>query len=98
MGYRVEYQPIRKIRNAEKRRSMAPALTGLCLLLFVFLVNSMWPRGAEVLRGLVFSGDTAVTAAALEEFAVELGAGEELSSAFVSFCRTVIENAQLDAN
>lgn len=98
MGYRVDYPPIRKIRGAEKRRTAAPALTGLFLILFFFLVNSTWPRGAEVLQGLLFSGDTSVTAAALEEFALELRAGEELPSAFETFCRTVIQNAEPDSD
>ena len=98
MGYRVEYQPVKKVRGAEKRTVWVPALTGLFLLLFLLLVNSTWPRGAEVLQGLIFPGDASVTAAALEELTVELRAGEELASAFETFCRTVIENAEIDTN
>lgn len=96
MGYRVEYQPIKKVRNAEKRKAGLPALVGMCLLLFLILVNSVWPRGSEVLQRLIFPGDAAVTAAALEELATELHAGEELLSAVETFCRKVIQNAQFD--
>ena len=98
MGYRVEYQPLKKVRGVEKRTASVPVLTGLFLLLFLLLVNSTWPRGAEILQGLIFSGDTSVTAAALEELALELRAGEKLPSAFETFCRTVIQNAELDSN
>lgn len=98
MGYRVDYQPIRKVRGAEKRKARVTALTALCLVLFVLLVNSMWPRGAEVLRGMFFPGDAAVTVSALEDLAVELKAGEELTSAFETFCRKVIREAEVDPN
>lgn len=96
MGYRVEYRPVKKVRRVEKRTVRLPALTGLCLLLFVFLVSSFWPRGAEVMRGLVFSGDVAVTAAALEEMAGELRAGAGLSDAVETFCQKIIQGARLD--
>lgn len=95
MGYRVDYQPIKKVRGAEKRKTRVPALIAMCLLLFVFLVNSLWPRGAEVLRGVIFPGDTAVTVSALEDFAVQLKAGEELPSAFKTFCRKMIQEAEI---
>lgn len=96
MGYRVDYQPIKKVRGAEKMRSRVPFFTALCLLLFLLLVNSAWPRGAEVLRGLIFPGDAAVTAAALEDFTVELRSGQPLSGAFESFCRKIIMETEFD--
>lgn len=96
MGYRVDYQPIKKVRGAEKRKSGIPALTALCLLVFLLLVNSCWPRGARVLRSLLLPGDAAVTVAALEDFAVELGAGDSFPGAFENFCRRVIQGAEID--
>lgn len=98
MGYRVDYQPVKKVRGVEKRTARGPALTALFLLTFLLLVNSTWPRGAEVLRGLLFSGDAAVTAAALDDLAAELRSGEELDSALESFCRKVIQEAEFDSN
>ncbi len=94
MGYRIEYQPVRKIRRAEKTRSYVAAMTAACLLLFCILVHLLWPQGAEVLGKLIFSGDSATAVDALAHFVVELEAGEELQSAFETFCRTVIQNGE----
>ena len=96
MGYRVDYQPVNKVRGLEKRTARAPALAALCLVLFCLLVNSIWPRGAEVMRELLIPGNPAVTVAALEDFAEELKAGEALPSALEGFCRKVIREAELD--
>ena len=96
MGYRIDYLPIRKVRNLEKRTSGIPALTALFFLLFVFLVFSFWPRGAALLREILIPGDPDVTVAALETFARELNRGENLSSAFEAFCRQVLAEAQLE--
>lgn len=96
MGYRVDYQPIKKVRGAEKRTVSVSALTGLCFLLFVIIVNSTWPRGADILRGVIFQGNAAVTAAALEDLTAELTAGEELFSAVEAFCHKVIQEAEFD--
>ncbi len=93
MGYRIEYPPIRKLRRQEKRTCSRAALTGICLLLFLLLVNGLWPRGAEVLRELLLPADAAVTAAALEDLAVELKAGEAVSSALTSLCRKLFQGA-----
>lgn len=93
MGYRVDYQPVKKVRGAERRRSRVLALTGLCLIVFLILVNSVWPQGMELLRELLIPGDTAVTVAALEDLASELGAGEALSGALENFCRRILVEA-----
>lgn len=95
MGYRIDYCPVKKIRGAEKRRAGLPALTAACLLVFVLLVNCTWPKGSDVLRSLLFSGDLAVTASALEDFAVELRMGEQLQSALESFCRKVVQESEI---
>lgn len=97
MGYRIEYQPVKKVRNAEKRISRIPALTALFLLLFFLLVSSFWPRGRELMRELIIPGDPDVTVAALEVFAQELHGGEELSSAFESFCRRILTGESYDS-
>lgn len=98
MGYRVDYQPVKKVRGLGKRTARAPALAALFLILFCLLVNSVWPRGAEMLRELLIPGDAAVTVAALEAFTTELEAGETLSGALEGFCRKVIQEAALDPN
>ncbi len=93
MSYRVEYQPV---KQRKKGGSRLIALTALCLLLFLLLVNGFWPRGTQVLREWVLPGDAAVTAAALEELAVELKSGEPISGALESFCRRIMAEAEFD--
>lgn len=96
MGYRIDYQPIKKVRNLEKRTAGVPAMTALFLMLFFMLVFSFWPQGAELLREMLIPGDPDVTVAALETFAQELQCGESLYSAFDTFCRQLLAEAQLD--
>lgn len=96
MGYRVSYQPVRKVRGTEKRVSRVPAMTALFLILFLLLLNSLWPFGAEILRDILIPGDADATVMALETFAYELQAGEGLTSAFENFCRKIMDEAQLD--
>lgn len=93
MGYRVDYQPIKKVRDIQKRTVRLPALTALFLLIFWILVNSVWPSGTTVLRGLLFSGNSTVTAAALNEMVIELRSGEALPSALEAFCGKVIRES-----
>lgn len=50
MAYRINYRPVRKLRGREGQRLRLPALTGLCFLLFLALVHSLWPEGREYLR------------------------------------------------
>ena len=90
MGYRITYEPVKKVRGAEKRHSSAAALAGIFFLLFVRLVNLFWPRGAAALRELALPGDGAVTAAALEDFAEDLGSGLPISEAAEDFCRRIL--------
>lgn len=91
MGYRIEYQPVRKLRGLQKRRCIRPALTGLFFLLFLLAVNLLWPEGQRILRGLLFSGDYAVTAAAMEDFSQNLETGFSLNEALFIFCRQIME-------
>ena len=96
MGYRVDYQPIRKVRGVQKQKRGIPALAAAFFLLFLLLVNSAWPQGRDALQKLLFSGDMEATSAALEILADELKAGEALDSALQTFCRSVIREAEVD--
>lgn len=96
MGYRIDYQPIKMIRNAEKRMAPIPAMTALFLVLFFLLVFAFWPQGAQLLREAFIPGNPDVTVAALETFAQELRFGESLSCAFEAFCRQILSEAKLD--
>lgn len=95
MGYRVEYEPVRKVRNMEKRICRVSALTALFLLLFFFLVFAYWPRGAQLITEAIIPGGTDGLAAALEAFADQLRQGEMLSKAFAAFCQSVTMEAQI---
>ena len=95
MGYRVDYGPRNPGHKGKSSFSRVLVLTAVCLLVFLLLVNSFCPRGAEVLRSFLLPGDAAVTAAALEELSAELQNGEEISSALESFCRKIIQNAHI---
>lgn len=95
MGYRVDYGPVKKVRGLEKRVSRKSALTALCFLIFCLLVGTLWPEGAEMLRRLVFPGDPAVTAAALEEFTVQLQTGADVKESLQQFCLNILEGAKV---
>lgn len=96
MGYRVEYETVRKVRRMEQRTTRLPALTAAAFVLFLVLVGSFWPKGKEVLREILIPGDPAVTVAALEDLAEELKTGTELDDALENFCQTVVREADLD--
>ena len=95
MGYRVDYGPVKQERKGRSSISRVLMLTAVCLLVFLLLVNSFWPRGAQVLRSFLLPGDAAVTAAALEDLSAALRNGEEISSALENFCRKVMDNAHI---
>ena len=97
MGYRVEYGPVKKVRGLEKRVSRISALIGVCLLIFLVLVGCLWPEGKYVLQKLVFLGDPAVTAAALEDLTDNLRSGEDLSDGLSEFCIRILEAAKIDS-
>lgn len=93
MGYRIEYLPGKGSYPPKKRTGRMPVLTVLCFLACLTLFGCCWPHGRAVLRKLLIPGDPAVTAAAMESFALELKNGAGFSSAFLHFCRQVMEGA-----
>lgn len=92
MAYRIEYPTTKKVRGAEKRREPVSSLIALSFMIFLMLVSALWPSGAQTLRELLIPGNTAVTAAALEDLATDLRGGEGVQEALESFCRQVTEN------
>lgn len=96
MGYRIDYQPIKKVRGLEKRSCRRTALTFLSLLLFFLLTWGFWPEGRALLQEALIPGDNAVTVTALENLSNELSAGTELSQALEIFCMDILEGAELD--
>ena len=95
MGYRVEYETVRKVRRMEQKTARLPAMIAAALILFFILVGFFWPEGKEALRNFLIPGDPAVTVAALEGLAEELETGAELGDALENFCRTVLQEDAL---
>lgn len=94
MGYRVDYLPIRKVRRAEKRSAAVPALTAVFFLVFLVSVNLFWAEGADVIKQLL-PGELTAAADALEVFAQELKAGEQLKSALEHLCSVVTNDGEM---
>lgn len=95
MGYRITYQPMKKIRNLEKRRSRRLALTGLFLVLFLIFTHVFWQEGRQFLQSLLIPGDAAVTVSAMEDFTHALSSGIPFSEAFAAFCHSILEGASI---
>lgn len=98
MGYRVDYGPVKKVRGTEKRVCRGASVIGVFLLLVFLLAGSLWPEGKAILRRLIFPGDPAVTAAALENLTEDLRSGEDLTDSMSAFCIQILEGAELDTD
>lgn len=59
MGYRIDYQPVRRLQNIQQRHPRRAALTGILFLLFLLLVSRIWPEGRRAAQELLFSVDFA---------------------------------------
>ena len=59
MGYRVEYDSVKKVRGVQKRTAGRLAMTGVFFLVFLVLVACFWPEGASILRDALLPGDRA---------------------------------------
>lgn len=93
MGYRIVYDPVGKVRGAEKNRTAVAALTSVCLVIFFLVVGNFWPQGKAVLQQFFFSEYVSEAVAALEEFAFDLKCGMPISDALEVFCGKVYPNA-----
>lgn len=96
MGYRIDYQPITKLRRCEKRRSRIAAMTGAFLIFFFLAVHFFWPEGQSVIRSCFLPGDPEVTAQAMEKMIAELKNGSGLQDAAEVFCVEILSGAELD--
>ena len=96
MGYRVEYETVRKVRRMEQKRSGTAALTVMFFVVFLLLTSLLWPEGREVLQEIFLPGDPAVTVAALETLADELQTGAQLGDALENFCQSIAWEAEID--
>ena len=95
MGYRVTYPLKMRLPKQKTNHTRRTLLTFVFLCLFLTIVTVAWPRGKAVLQGMVFSGDLAVTAAALEDMTSDLQAGMPFADALEAFCIHVFTESQL---
>lgn len=89
MSYRINYGSSHKKKGSPAAQIRLPALTALCLLVFLFLVNCFWPEGSAYLNGIFDSSHTSASVMALDRFAEELYQGEPLAEAFSAFWDTI---------
>ena len=91
MSYRIDYSISGNLkRTTAKKKPWTLTLT--LLLVFLFLVNSCWPRGQAVLQQLLWPGDPETTQHALESFVTQLRYGEPLTDAIELFCLEILED------
>lgn len=96
MGYRVVYEPVsKKVPLFREKRFRIPGMAAVCFLLFLLLVNGIWPRGREVLQKILWPGNGETTLLAAEAFVQELRYGEPIGDAVESFCREILQRADL---
>lgn len=97
MGYRVDYVRGKKIRRSGAGARKAVLAAAALLLVVIFSLTGFRSQGARILAELTIPGNAAVTAAALEDLAWNLHAGEDVSWALEEFCRAVIYAAEPDS-
>lgn len=92
MSYRVDYNPEMKNRypSVSKIRKKLPIKPLLWSVVAVTAVYGIISSG--VLRWFI-PGDPAVTTAAFSGMVEEIGAGEPVREAFLTFCKEIIINA-----
>lgn len=93
MSYRVDYNPEMKNRypstfQIKKKLPMKPILISVAAMA---VCGGILFSG--VLRFLI-PGDAAVTTAAFSGMVDDIGAGESVRQAFLTFCREIIINAK----
>lgn len=84
MGYRIQYGPVRRIRQVEKRRSGVIALTGIFFLVFLIIVNLFWPQGIDVIRESLLSEESSLTVVAMEEISDIFARGDSIFDTVIS--------------
>ncbi len=83
MSYRIDYRAAQK-----KLHIRLPALTLLSFLLFLLLVSTLWPEGAEYIRSSACQ-IRIKTAAALNLLEEEAFQGEPLTAVFSDFFQSL---------
>lgn len=90
MGYRIDYQPIKKVRNVHKRISQRASFTMLFLTLFLLSVHFLWDDGRIVLQRLLLPKESGAAAEAFEVFAYALKSGTNTYEAMQGFLQMIL--------
>ena len=94
MGYRIQYNPDQNVHITGKK-----FVHRLALATAFFIGVGIWfvcPEITVTIRKILFPGDLAVTAAALEELTCDLRSGVEVVECLHNFCRHILEGAGFD--
>lgn len=86
MSYRIQYSSPYAAPCKKQSKIRLPLLTVLCFLLFLMLVNTFWPQGAEYMAEKMAALRQSAAVMALDRLAEDLFRGEPLSAAFSEFC------------
>ena len=65
-------------------------MSAMFFLLFLLCTGLLWPEGWAVIRGILFSGDIAVTAAAFDRLTVNLQGGLPVMEALTVFGHQIL--------
>ena len=89
MGYHIVYQS-GQTKCGRRRSIRLPLLTMLCFVLFLILVEYLWPQGAEFLHTFLPGDRDSVAVSALDHLAEELRGGKNLQSAVSGFLENLL--------
>lgn len=92
MSYRVDYTPETRDRypsriKVRRKLPIRPAIVSVATVAIIYCIVS-----SGVLR-LLIPGDPAVTTAAFDGMVDDIGAGDSVRNAFLTFCKEIIVNA-----
>ena len=94
MGYRIDYSTAGSLRQPLKKKTSWAAFAALvCVLGLVFGAMLIKNTAFAWVKMYLLPGDPAVTAAALENMAADLKAGQPVWDAITAFCAEIIAHA-----
>ena len=90
MGYRIHYQSEKKKDRKLRNHSRLAVLIAVCFLVFLLLVETCWPEGAEVIRTMNVFSEEIIPVSALNDLENGLLQGESLVKAWTAFWRDIV--------
>lgn len=93
MGYQIRYDSVGKLPQ-KRRRSRTGWLAGFLVIALLACAITVKTVGLKWVQEVLLPGDPAVTAAALEQMAEDLRAGDSLGEAITAFCEEIMKHAE----